>query len=54
MAAAEGASKAMERLTAAWGWGRCANVSKDALSSEDPVARQRQSKRVAFEIAKQV
>jgi len=54
MAAAEGASKAMERLTAAWGWGRCAKVSKDALSSEDPVARQRQGKRVAFETAKQV
>ena len=54
MAAAEGASKAMGRLTAAWGWGRCAKVSKDALSSEDPVARQQQGKRVALETAKQV
>ena len=50
MAAVEGAGKATERLNAACGWGRCAEL----LSSEDSVARQRQGRCVAFDIGKQV
>ena len=54
MAAVEGAGKATDRLNAACGWGCCAELSKEALSSEDSVARQRQGRCVAFDIGKQV